>query len=146
MLDTHRIRVRIKEIRKRLTILEKNFKKIPEKKFLKDDRINAEAERHLEIAIQAAIDIANHLVAALGLERASRAISEVFYSLAEENIIPEDFAETMVKVTGYRNIIVHGYLDVDRHETYQNIQKGLPDLSKYAKYIEEFLEKQEKKS
>ena len=146
MLDTYRIRTRIKEIRKRLTILDKNFKGLPESKFLEDERLNAEAERHLQIAIQACIDIANHIVAALGLERPAKETAEAFYSLAKEGIVPDDFVNTMVKITGYRNVLVHGYLEVNRHETYLNIQKRLPDLSKFATYIEEFLEKQKPKA
>ena len=146
MLDTYRIRTRIAEIRKKLTILDKNFKGLSERKFLEDERLNAEAERHLQIAIQACIDIANHIVAALGLERPAKETTEAFYSLAKEKIIPDDFVNTMVKITGYRNVLVHGYLEVNRHETYLNIQKRLPDLSKFAKYIEEFLEKQKSKA
>ena len=146
MLDTYRIRVRIKEIRKRLTILDKNFKGVPEKKFTEDETLNAAAERHLQIAIQACIDIANHIVAALGLERPAKETAEAFYSLAKEEIISDDFVDIMVKITGYRNILVHGYLEVNKHETYLNIQKRLPNLSQFARYIEEFLEKQRTKA
>lgn len=141
MLDTYRIRTRIEEIRKRITILEQHFKKIPKEKFLKDFRLNAEAEHHLQVAIQACIDIASHIVAALGLERAAKETAEVFESLATENIIPKEFVATMTEMTSYRNIVIHEYLDVDRNITYQNIQKHLPDLSKFAQYIEKFLEK-----
>lgn len=144
MLDTYRIRSRIKEIRERITILEKYFKPISEQSFILDVRINAEAERHLEIAIQAAIDIASHIVAAFGLHRDFRATSEVFFVLAEERIIPRDFVDTLVKITGYRNVVVHQYMDIDRHETYRNIQENLSDLAKFAKYIENFLRKREK--
>lgn len=146
MLDTLRVRTRIKEVRKRLTILDKNFKNIPEKEFVKDERVNAAAERHLQVAIQACIDIANHIVASLGIERPMKDTAEVFSSLEQEKFIPKRFVETMTKMTGYRNVLVHDYLEVDRHITYQNIQKRLPDLSKFAKYIEEFIEKQEKKN
>ena len=144
MLDTYRTKTRIKEIRKRVTFLDKNFKPIHENRFIKDDRLNAEAERHLQIAIQAAIDIANHIVAALGLDRSFRETAEVFASLAKENIIPPEFIDAMVKITGYRNILVHGYMDVNRKITYENIQKHLPDLAKFAQYIEKFLEKRSK--
>ncbi|OGD86205.1 hypothetical protein A2164_02025 [Candidatus Curtissbacteria bacterium RBG_13_35_7] len=146
MLDTYRIRTRIKEIRKRLTILNKYFQHLPEDKLTRDERLNAEAERHLQIAIQASLDIANHIVAALGLDRPAKETSEAFYSLASEGIIPDKFVNNMVKITGYRNILVHGYLDVDRHQTYINIQKHLSDLSVFAKHIENFLEKRNHKS
>jgi len=142
MLDTYRIKTRIEEIRKRIDVLEQNFKNIPESRFLKDYRLNAEAEHHLQVAIQACIDIASHIVAVFGLERAAEETYEVFESLAQENIIPKKFLPIMRAMTGYRNIVVHDYLSVKRRITYENIQKRLPDLSKFAQYIEEFLEKQ----
>ena len=142
MLDTYRIKTRIEEIRQRLDVLEQNFKNIPEDKFLKDFRLNAEAEHHLQVAIQACIDIANHIVAVFGLERPAEKTSEVFEVLAKEKIIPEKFLPVMKDMTGYRNVVVHDYLTVKRRITYNNIQNHLVDLSHFAKYIEEFLEKQ----
>lgn len=141
MLDSHRIGSRIKEIRKRLTILDKEFKGISEEEFIKNDRANAEAERHLQVAIQACIDMANHIVASLGIDRPFKDTAEVFFALAGENILPQGFAETMGEMTGYRNVLVHDYLKLDRKITYENIQKHLADLARFAKYIEEFLEK-----
>jgi len=52
----------------------------------------------------------------------------------------------MKDVTSVRNIIVHGYLDVERHKIYADIQKNLSDIAMFAKYIEEFLEKQKPKA
>ncbi len=141
MLDSYRVRTRLKEINKRLRILEEKFKPLSEKELTEDEILNASAERNLQIATQACIDIANHIVAAFVLDRSFKNTSEVFASLAKENIIPEDFVDTMVKITGYRNILVHGYLDVNRKITYKNIQKHLPDISEFAKFIEKFLEK-----
>ena len=105
---------------------------------------NNAAEHHLQIAIQACIDIASHIVATLGLPAPSKETAEVFKSLAKEKIITNEFAEVMKDVVSYRNVIVHGYLDVNRKITYENIQKHLPDLSKFAQYIERFLEKKAK--
>ena len=139
MLDTYRIRTRIEEIRKRIDVLEQNFKNIPESRFLKDYRLNAEAEHHLQVAIQACIDIASHIVAVFGLERAAEETYEVFESLAQENIIPKKFLPIMRAMTGYRNVVVHDYLSVKRRITYDNIQKRLPDLAKFAQYIKKFL-------
>lgn len=144
MFDISRIHSRIEEINKRLRILNKRFKPLSENELTNDEDLNAAAERHLQIAIQACLDISNHIISALGLERPAQKTSEVFVVLAKEEIIPENLAKKLVKATGYRNVVVHDYLDVNRHETYQNIQKGLPDLTKFAKYIEEFLEKHDK--
>ncbi len=141
MLDTFRIRSRVKEIRRRLVLLDKYSKPLLKRVLIEDEMQNASAERNLEVAIQACIDIANHLVSSLGLEMPGKNISDVFYSLSGEKIIPGDFVETMVKITGYRNVLVHEYINVDKEITYDIIQNRLQDISKFAQYIEKFLEK-----
>lgn len=141
MLDIYKIKTRIEEMRKRVCLLKKDFKKIPEHKLITDENLYASAERHLEIAIQACLDIANHIVAALGLERPKKEAGEAFLVLAKEKIIKQDLAKIMKKVVGYRNILVHEYLEIERHQTYLNIQEGLKDLVRFAKEIECFLEK-----
>lgn len=146
MLDSYRIRTRLKEINKRVRILKEKFKPLSEEELTKDEILNASAERNLQIATQACIDIANHIVAAFALDRSFKDTAEVFASLAQENIIPENFANTMIKITGYRNVLVHGYLEVNRKITYDNIQNRLQDLSKFAQYIEKFLQKNKAKS
>lgn len=145
MLDIYKIRTHLEEARKRVRILEKDFKKIPEAKLITDENLYASAERHLEVAIQACLDIANHIVAALGLERPKKAAGEAFLSLAKENILNQNLAQIMKKVVGYRNILVHEYLEIERHQTYLNIQEGLKDLVEFARQIEVFLEKRKKK-
>lgn len=144
MLDIYRVRTRLEEIRKRIKILERDFKPLTEEKLVTDENLYAAAERHLEVAIQACLDIANYLVSALGLERPKKEASEVFFTLAKEGIISQKLAQVMKLVVGYRNILIHEYLEVERHFTYQNIKEGLPDLVRFGKEIEDFLEKMEK--
>lgn len=145
MLDTSKIRTRLEEIRKRVLILEKDFKPVPEEKLVTDENLYASAERHLEVAIQACLDIANHLVAALGLERPRKESGEAFLSLSKAKILNQDLAETMQRVAGYRNILIHEYLEIERHHTYLNIQKGLNDLVNFGREIEKFLRKHKTK-
>lgn len=141
MLDTYRVKTRIEEIRKRAQILGKEFRPILKEKLITDETLYAAAERHLEVAIQACLDIANHLVSSLGLERPKKEASEVFFTLAKEGIISQVLAKTMKSAIGYRNILAHEYLEVERHFTYQYIQEGLTDLSHFVKEVEIFLEK-----
>lgn len=146
MLDTYKIKTRLEELRKRILILRRDFSVLNEETLLKDENLYASAERHLEIAIQACLDIANHIVSSLGLERPKQKPAEVFQTLARENIIETDLAELLVQAVGYRNILVHEYLVVDRHQTYLNIQNGLNNLVEFGRQIEKFLEKQEGKN
>lgn len=143
MLDAQRIRSRIEEIRRRVKLLESQFKAFPEEKLILDETLYAAAERHLEVAIQSCIDIGNHLVAQLGLERPKRENKEIFLILAGSDIFPYEFARKLTDMVGYRNILVHEYTEVERHNTYENIQSNLGDFAKFSQYIEKFLQKKE---
>lgn len=51
----------------------------------------------------------------------------------------------MQRVVGYHNILVHEYLEIERHHTYLNIQKRLNDLVNFGREIEKFLRKHKAK-
>jgi uncharacterized protein YutE (UPF0331/DUF86 family) len=62
----------------------------------------------LQIAIQASLDIASHIVSdrRLGEPVTNR---ELFDLLCKDRWISAELAETMRKMAGFRNIVVHGY-------------------------------------
>lgn len=144
MLDTLRIKSRISELRERILIMRREFSVLPEEKLTHDEVLYTSAERNLEIAIQACLDIAAYINSIMGLKRPKHRSAEVFINLADEKVIDSKLANIMVKIIGYRNILVHEYLKIDRHQTYLNIQKGLDDLENFGKQIEDFLVKQKK--
>lgn len=145
MLDIYRIRTRIEEIQKRSLSLRQELLPLGEKKLTKDEILYAAAERNVEVAIQASLDIANHIVAACGLERPKKEAGEVFFTLAKEKVIGKNLAEKLKEAAGFRNLLVHEYAKIDRHKTYINIRDDLKDLIQFAKEIEEFLEKRGEK-
>lgn len=68
-------------------------------------------ERDLEIAIQACLDIANHLIARLGLDLPKKDRKETFSILAKNNIIPQNLVPDLTAMAGQRNILIHEYLE-----------------------------------
>ncbi|MCL4515103.1 MAG: DUF86 domain-containing protein [Firmicutes bacterium] len=42
-------------------------------------------------------------------------------------------------MAGFRNVLVHQYLQVDLKEVYQILQSGLDDFRSFAGYITDFL-------
>ena len=68
---------------------------------------------NIERACQAAIDMANHIVAKkrLGVPRSS---SHSFLLLAQHQIISADLAQSLGKMAGFRNIAVHSYQELDQ--------------------------------
>jgi len=145
MIDKVRIQMKLVELRKRVKLLEKHFKSLPEEKLILDETLYAAAERHLEVAIQSCMDIGTHIIAQLGLDRPKKENREIFIILAKAQILPLEFARKLATMVGYRNILVHEYTEVERHYTYENIQENLGDFARFAKYIEQFLQEKSKK-
>src|SRR4051812_32352860 len=63
---------------------------------------------NIQRACEAALDIGQHLIRLrkLGVPQSGR---DVFGMLANAGIIPEDLADTLKRMVGYRNIAVHDY-------------------------------------
>ena len=70
-------------------------------------------EHTLQIAIQSAQDVASHIVSdeRLGEPRTNR---ELFDLLVRAGWLTESEAAPLGNLVGFRNILVHGYGDVDR--------------------------------
>lgn len=69
-------------------------------------------EHTLQIAIQAALDVASHIVSdeRLGEPETNR---ELFDLLVRGGRLPEALASSLRDMAGFRNVLVHGYQDVD---------------------------------
>jgi uncharacterized protein YutE (UPF0331/DUF86 family) len=81
----------------------------------------------LQIAIQAAIDVASHIVSdeRLGEPERNR---ELFDRLAQHGWLSADLAATMARMAGFRNIVVHGYGGVNLEIVKDIVEHRLPDL------------------
>ncbi len=91
-------------------------------------------EHTLQLAIQAALDVASHIVSddRLGEPKTN---SQLFEILARHGWIVEDLGEVLRQVVGFRNILVHGYSDVDLSIVRKIVENDLGDLLDFAKAI-----------
>lgn len=97
----------------------------------------AEAERHLQLALQAAIDIAAHILAEESSE-GPESYGSAFTMLSEKGILDDELAQRLVKGAGLRNILVHAYLEVDPNRIWESV-KSLGDLERFAAAIDSFM-------
>jgi uncharacterized protein YutE (UPF0331/DUF86 family) len=106
--------------------------------YLGDDNIQTIVERKLQLSIQVCIDIASYLLAHLGL-RPPDELRNVFETLGEEGIIPPELAARMAGMIAFRNILVHGYLDVNPRIVHSHLTTRLGDFDDFARAIVTFL-------
>ncbi len=80
---------------------------------LRDDPILAAAvERLIARVVDQAVDINNHLCAVL-LGRSAGEYRESFRLVADAGIVPLPLADQLMQSVAMRNVIVHGYLQLD---------------------------------
>lgn len=100
----------------------------------KDHTLQGAVLHYLQLTIECVIDIGELLISELKLRKPEES-REVIKILAENKIIPDDFAKRFAAVAGFRNILVHEYADVDLNRVYTHLQKDLQDFDFYAKCI-----------
>lgn len=88
----------------------------------------------LQIAIQAAIDVASHIVSdeRLGEPETN---AELFDLLERSGWLTSEAGRTLRRMVGFRNIIVHGYQAVDLAIVRSIIEKHLEDLLDFVRTI-----------
>lgn len=103
----------------------------PRERFLSDRGLQAQAERWLHLAAEAAIDLAHHLIADRGWATPSTH-REAFAVLHKEGVLSEELAGSMERWAALRNVLVHLYLDVDHRILYRILTRDLDELASYA--------------
>ncbi len=91
-------------------------------------------EHTLQLAIQAAQDVASHIVSdeLLGEPRTNR---ELFDLLVRAGWLEESEAAPLSNMVGFRNILVHGYGDVDLAVVRDVLENHLDDLLHFAAIV-----------
>ena len=97
-----------------------------EQNFTKQDSIVLNIQR----AIQACMDVASHIIKEnkWGIPQNSR---EAFDILVENKYIDKDMAENLKKMTGFRNIAVHEYKNLNMNILRNVIEIHLYDLESF---------------
>lgn len=88
-------------------------------------------EHTLQLAIQAALDVASHIVSdeRLGEPRTNR---ELFDLLAQAGWLEDKLAETLRRMAGFRNVLVHGYDTVNLKIVRDIVEHRLVDLERFV--------------
>jgi uncharacterized protein YutE (UPF0331/DUF86 family) len=102
--------------------------------FLGDDVSQAAAERWLQTAVEAVIDVANHVIARLGLG-VPRAYSDTIEILVRDGVLPNDRREAFLAMVRFRNRVVHLYDEVAPDEVWRTIEEDLGDFDAFIAAI-----------
>jgi len=94
------------------------------------------AERNLQVAIEACLDIGKIIISAKKLNE-PKDNKGIFVVLAEGGIISHKSLDFLLPMAGARNILVHGYDKVDDGLIYGVIKSHLDDFATFLREIME---------
>lgn len=136
MIDRERILAKIDEMDRYLweiqQIMPENFEE-----YQKIEKRRA-CEQLLQVSIECVIDISSLIVAGLRLGLPAEE-DDLFGKLTEAGVIPAEMKETLQKMKGLRNILVHEYGRIDDRIVYETLKNELGGFGKFKRLILEAL-------
>ena len=130
-------------VRKRLAFIETCLRELAELsdscRVEHDVRERRFVEHTLQIAIQATLDVASHIVASdrLGEPTSNQSLFQILERAGW--VIPE-LASELRAMAGFRNVLVHGYVAVDPAIVRDVLERRLGDIEAFVESIRERLD------
>ena len=135
-IDVHVIRRHLAALRESLQVLGAHSG-VAAEELDADTEARWIVERGLQLCAQNALDIAPHIAAGRGRDvpEYASAIDE----LGRLGVLDRRFAAEFRSVAGFRNVLVHGYLDVDLDVLCGLLNQRLGDFEVFAAQVEAYL-------
>ena len=130
MVDRHVLSHRLSALESYLAEL-RSFLQGSREAFVREPARHHLAERYLHLASECVLDIAQHVIADQGYRQAA-SYKDLMEVLSEEGLIDDGLAERLKRWMGFRNVLVHFYMDIDHGLSYDAIQDDLGDLEEFA--------------
>jgi uncharacterized protein YutE (UPF0331/DUF86 family) len=118
----------------------KELADLPKEEFLSNPHFIGSAKYHLIVAIEAAIDMCNHVISRNRL-RVPEDYADTFRVMREAEFFDDEFADRLMQMARFRNRLVHFYWKVDDEIVYEILQTDVRDLEEFVKRFTEGLKK-----
>lgn len=139
-LDTTLIKQKVEHILAYVDEL-KPLSRMSYEDFVKDIRNVRTAERDLQLMVDTAVDINNHIIIAGG-STPPNDYFESFTKLSEQGVLSKDFAERIAQSAGLRNRLVHEYEEINLSILFRDLGSDIKDYIQYCKQVIKYLETQ----
>ncbi|MBM7557339.1 type VII toxin-antitoxin system HepT family RNase toxin [Halanaerobacter jeridensis] len=136
MVDKDLVRSRLLKLEEYINDL-KEYQNIKFVKYQNDKLIKRFVERTLQLAIESCLDIGNHIISDERLGTADTN-ADIIRILAENDIIKRN-VEQYIKMSKFRNVIVHDYATVDDKVIYQILTNNLKDIEILFNWYREYI-------
>lgn len=114
------------------------YRDITVEQYRSDWKTQRIVERTLQMAIEVCLDIVTHIIADRGL-RVPATYAEAFEVLGEAGVLEPELKGAMVRMSRFRNVIVHEYARVDPALVVRVLRDHLGDLARFKGAAREWL-------
>jgi uncharacterized protein YutE (UPF0331/DUF86 family) len=114
------------------------YRKHSQKDLEGDATLKGALERYLYLLCQSAIDLGEAVIALKDFYRPG-SYAEIFETLKEKGVISLELAQKMIRMTGFRNSIIHDYQKFDFAIAYEVLMSGIDDIKKFESIIKKYL-------
>lgn len=134
-------------IQERLARLEHIVQKLEDEKprsieqLASNDTLSDATLYRLQTGIEAIVDIGNHILTE-AYDHRSETYKDTLIELGKAGVIPKKFIEENVTMTGFRNLVVHQYGEINLEKVYAYLGKAPSVFREFAQHFTSFLEKQ----
>lgn len=128
---------RLDKLKEYLTYLN-NAKTHSLQEYLNSPLIYGSSERFLHLAIECILDIGNHVISDMRYRKPD-SNKDIFEVLYENKLIDIELKNSLCSMAGFRNILVHDYLKLDKGIVHNIINNNLQDLEKFVNIVIEYV-------
>lgn len=128
-VEPERLRPKIAHIRERLRRLGE-IRARGREAFMDDELLQDAAVRNLQTAIEAVLDMANHIVARGGMGTPA-SYRDAVETLLDRGILPDERGDAYRAMIGFRNRAVHLYEEVDAESVFEILENDLGDFEAF---------------
>ncbi|MBM4457722.1 MAG: DUF86 domain-containing protein [Chloroflexi bacterium] len=127
-------------IQERLALLDeyttdlRQLQSVDFKTYVENKLVRRTVERTLHLAVEACLDIGQHIIAQEGFRRPADN-QDVFAVLAEEGIVSGELLPSLIAMAKFRNLIVHDYARIDNAVVFSILKRRLDDFDAYTRAI-----------
>jgi uncharacterized protein YutE (UPF0331/DUF86 family) len=130
VVDQEKLSSRLSALENYLAEL-RTFRGTSREEFVREPALHNLAERYLHLACECVLDIAHHVISDQGFRQA-KSNKVAIEILSEEHLIGEALSTRLQRWMGFRNVLVHFYVDIDHGRSYDAIQEDLGDFEEFA--------------
>lgn len=136
MVDERRVRRLLQRVSEDISYLASRSGEEPSQQLADAERMAA-LKYVFVTTIEGCLDVAQHVCASEGWGPPS-SNAEALRLLGHHGVLPSGLSEVMASAVGFRNVLVHGYVDIDDHRVVSFLER-VADLRAFVSHVSSWL-------